>query len=123
MSNLIEVREGGGVTLTMNRPDAMNVLSNGLIDELVEALAVLGHDPDVEAIVLTWPGCAFCAGGDVQNLSGRAGGTLEEKIGDCATSTGWRWRCIDAKVDLRRRQRCRDGGQGSAWRGWRISES
>lgn len=82
MSELIETRDGRVVTLMLNRPDSMNALTDGLIDQLIEAFHRLGRDPDVGVIVLTGAGKAFCAGGDVKDLSGRAERTLEKRIED-----------------------------------------
>lgn len=88
MAELIEQREGGVVTLTMNRPDAMNALTDYLIDAMIEAFQRLGRDPDVGVIVLTGAGRAFCAGGDVKDLSGRAERTLEKRIEDLRHKQG-----------------------------------
>ena len=88
MSDLIEAREGGIVTLTMNRPDAMNALTDDLIDDLIRAFQDLGRDPEVGVIVLTGAGRAFCAGGDVKDLSGRAERTLEKRIEDLRHKQG-----------------------------------
>lgn len=78
--------------LTMNRPEALNALSAGLIDALSEAFRAGGEDPDVRVIILRGAGRAFCAGYDLtedaaagaldarhwhQELSRSTGGMLE----------------------------------------------
>ena len=49
-------------TLTLNRPDAFNSLTNELKDALVAALQAAAADDAVRAVVLTGAGKAFCAG-------------------------------------------------------------
>jgi len=88
MSDLIEKRNGGVVTLMMNRPEAMNALTDGLIDELIDAFQRLGREPEVGVIVLTGAGRAFCAGGDVKDLAGRAERTLEKRVEDLRHKQG-----------------------------------
>ena len=58
-------RADGVATLTMNRPDSMNSLSLELKEALVEALADVGSDTSVRAVVLTGTGRGFCVGQDL----------------------------------------------------------
>ena len=69
MADLIEHIEGGIATLTLNRPDSLNALSDPMITALLESLERLGRDPSVGAIVLAASGRAFCAGGDVKAMA------------------------------------------------------
>ncbi len=62
---VLEAREGGVTTLTLNRPDRLNALNIELGNALVAALARVGEDPEVRVVVLTGAGKAFCAGGDL----------------------------------------------------------
>ena len=66
---LIETRDGGVATLTMNRPEARNALTGEMQAALVEAISRLAADPAVRAVVLTGAGGAFCAGGDVKGFA------------------------------------------------------
>ncbi len=59
--------------LTLNRPDAMNALSPDLGDALGEALARAEADPEINALVITGAGQAFCAGADLKFLRGENG--------------------------------------------------
>lgn len=52
-------------TLTLNRPDKMNALSAGLLREFNSALDSVQDDHDVNVLVLTGEGRAFCAGFDI----------------------------------------------------------
>ncbi len=79
---LFETVADGVAILTMNRPDRRNALSGEMLDDLLEALPRLANDPHVGVVVLTVPGKAFCAGGDVKAMAeGKEfeEGTLETK--------------------------------------------
>ena len=61
-------------TITLNRPEARNALSDELTPALRTQLAAMGDDDRVGAIVLTGTGTAFCAGGDVKGFAADTGG-------------------------------------------------
>ena len=65
---LISQRDGPVVTLTLNRPEALNALSRALIAELTGAIRALSSDDTVRAVVLTGTGRAFSAGVDLKEL-------------------------------------------------------
>jgi len=66
MSDAVLVeRDGGVVTLTLNRPDVRNAMTVELTDAFTEAVDALRGDPGVRVVVLTGAGKAFCAGGDL----------------------------------------------------------
>jgi 2-(1,2-epoxy-1,2-dihydrophenyl)acetyl-CoA isomerase len=85
---LIETREDGIATLTMNRPEARNALTGEMQRALAEAIPRLAADPAVRLVVLTGAGGAFCAGGDVKGFAadtsrgaGAGGGfNMEQRI-------------------------------------------
>lgn len=52
-------------TITLDRPDQLNTITEQMLDEIVAALAAGDGDPEVRAIVVTGRGKAFCAGADV----------------------------------------------------------
>ncbi|MXR22112.1 3-hydroxyacyl-CoA dehydrogenase/enoyl-CoA hydratase family protein [Halobacterium bonnevillei] len=57
----------------LDRPHRMNTISGDLLDELEDAIDVLGDEDDVRAILLTGAGDkAFSAGADVQSMAGSA---------------------------------------------------
>ena len=63
----------GVATITLNRPEKRNALSDELTPALRETLLVLDTHPDVRCVLLTGAGNAFCAGGDVSGMgSGRS---------------------------------------------------
>jgi len=66
---VLSKRDARGVLhLTMNRPDAFNALSEGLLDALGSALAQAGADDGLRAVVLAGAGRAFCAGHDLKEM-------------------------------------------------------
>lgn len=79
-SSTLEIEKKDGVaTLTLNRPKAMNALSQELRCALVDALEALGDDDEARVLILTGAGRAFCAGLDLKEMS--AGGEGSRDIG------------------------------------------
>jgi 2-(1,2-epoxy-1,2-dihydrophenyl)acetyl-CoA isomerase len=64
-------RDGAVLTLTLNRPEALNALNQEMTGALRAALEAVARDRDVGAIILTGAGRAFCAGADLKDVSGR----------------------------------------------------
>lgn len=64
MTVRFEISDGIG-TLTLNRPDVLNALSNELARDLLNALQEAAADDRVRALIVTGAGRAFCAGGDI----------------------------------------------------------
>ena len=62
------LREGPLATVRLNRPDALNALSEPMKDELGALFAELARDATVRAVVLCAAGRAFCASGDVTTM-------------------------------------------------------
>ncbi|RYF13151.1 MAG: enoyl-CoA hydratase, partial [Comamonadaceae bacterium] len=58
----------GVVTLTLNRPNAFNALSEGMIDALTRAFEALAADDTLRAVVIAGAGKAFCAGHDLKEM-------------------------------------------------------
>jgi enoyl-CoA hydratase len=57
---------GGVATVTLNRPEQRNALSNQMLTELVDAMRRVRTDDEVRAVVLTGAGDkVFCAGADL----------------------------------------------------------
>jgi 2-(1,2-epoxy-1,2-dihydrophenyl)acetyl-CoA isomerase len=66
MEPLLIDRDGAVVTLTLNRPDALNALNLALKEALRAALDALRADETCRAVVLTGAGRAFCVGQDLR---------------------------------------------------------
>src|SRR5690625_3791349 len=59
----------GIVTLTMNRPEKRNALSETEeMLEFVDICAQIEHDPKVRVVILTGAGSAFSSGGNVKHM-------------------------------------------------------
>jgi len=60
------------LTITLNRPDAMNSVNLAMHEELAEVFVFAAADPHSDVIVLTGAGRAFSAGGDLDHVSHNA---------------------------------------------------
>ena len=58
----------GLVTLTLNRPDAFNALSEALMSALQHELDALATDENARCVVIAAAGKAFCAGHDLREM-------------------------------------------------------
>jgi 2-(1,2-epoxy-1,2-dihydrophenyl)acetyl-CoA isomerase len=60
-------------TITLNRPEALNALSNEMRHDFEQAFGEIKEraGDDVKALILTGAGRAFCAGGDVKAMGNR----------------------------------------------------
>jgi enoyl-CoA hydratase/carnithine racemase len=68
---LLREQVGGVAILTLNRPDARNSLSEGLIAALDAALREIREKAEVRAVVIAATGKAFSAGHDMKELTAR----------------------------------------------------
>ena len=66
----------GVVTLTLNRPERHNALSEALLDALHTQLAALATDDSARVVVLTGAGASFCAGADIAEMRTASPGRL-----------------------------------------------
>jgi 2-(1,2-epoxy-1,2-dihydrophenyl)acetyl-CoA isomerase len=62
---LLVAREGGVLTLTLNRPDKLNSFDTALLRSLGGAIAEAREDEAVRAVVITGSGRGFSAGADI----------------------------------------------------------
>ena len=116
MSFVLSQQDGPILTLTLNRPDALNALNAQVLDDLDAALDTVDLDT-VRCIIFIGAGQkAFAAGADIAAMASMA---PEE-----AAAFSRRQRCIPPDRDLppphhRRRQRLRPGGRVRAQHGLR----
>jgi enoyl-CoA hydratase/carnithine racemase len=64
-SLILESKQDGIATLTLNRPDKLNAINKDLAVALNESLGRLTTDKSIYVVVITGAGRAFCAGGDL----------------------------------------------------------
>ncbi len=58
----------GVITLTLNRPDQFNALSEEMLDALQRALDAVAADDDARCVIIAGAGRAFCAGHDLKQM-------------------------------------------------------
>ncbi len=68
---LLLARDGPVATLTLNRPQSLNVLDLDMIDALVAHTAALAGDATVRCVVIKGAGKHFMAGGDIRMFAER----------------------------------------------------
>jgi 2-(1,2-epoxy-1,2-dihydrophenyl)acetyl-CoA isomerase len=61
-----ELAADGVLTLTLNRPEALNAFNRAMKDELLAAFKEAARDTRVRVVVLTGAGRGFCAGQDLK---------------------------------------------------------
>ena len=72
---LIKVERDGRVAIfTLSRPESLNAINAQLHTELEDIFADVARDDDVNVVVLTGAGRAFCSGGDVKGMDARQSG-------------------------------------------------
>jgi enoyl-CoA hydratase/carnithine racemase len=74
---------GGLATVTMDRPERRNALSEAHMRELTRALRGLGDDQDVRAVILAAVGPVFCAGHDFADMVERDVDGMRRLLGVC----------------------------------------
>jgi len=78
--HILTERVDGAALITLNRPEKLNALSYGLMQELDDALTGLEDDDTVKAVVLTGAGeKAFSAGADIHEMAGLSAEVLGER--------------------------------------------
>src|SRR3972149_2114588 len=68
---LLRQQAAGVCTLTLNRPDQFNALSEAMLAELQRALDEIAKDESIGVVVLAARGRAFCAGHDLKEMRQR----------------------------------------------------
>ena len=68
-------------TITLNRPDKMNAFTGPMIDRWSASLNEAQSDPNVNVVIVTGAGRAFCSGGDVGRMGAGAPTPLDNKNG------------------------------------------
>ncbi|WP_211100674.1 crotonase/enoyl-CoA hydratase family protein [Acuticoccus sediminis] len=71
---LYERDDDGIATITLNRPDTRNAISDhDMIEALLDRLEEADRDIDVRVVILTGAGPAFSSGGNLKTMSGPGG--------------------------------------------------
>lgn len=80
---ILDVKDGIA-TLTLNRPDKRNAMSDEMRTDFIGALESVAADKEIRALVITGAGKAFCAGGDIAGMEQR----MEAPTGEIGFN-GW----------------------------------
>ena len=65
----LEIDDKGVAVFKMNRPDVLNALTPELKNDLIRMLDLVQGNDDINALILTGTGRAFCAGGNVKGMN------------------------------------------------------
>ena len=85
MNDLVILEVQAGIaTLTLNRPDKRNAMSDDMRAQFIDALESVAADKAIRALVLTGAGKGFCAGGDIAGMERR----MKAPTGEIAFN-GW----------------------------------
>ena len=85
MNDLVILEVQAGIaTLTLNRPDKRNAMSDDMRTQFIDALESVAADKAIRALVLTGAGKGFCAGGDIAGMERR----MQAPTGEIAFN-GW----------------------------------
>ncbi len=66
---ILEKNEEGIGTLTLNRPEVFNAISEELTSEVLDALRIVNADADIKVLIITGAGKGFQAGADISPSS------------------------------------------------------
>ena len=129
--DLLVARDGGVLTLTLNRPDVYNALDWKTREAMVAALQEASADLAVRAVVLTGAGDrAFCTGADLRvplPAPPKPEGAPKRAAGEVARgiATGWQ-RAVTAVLDCEKpvvaRSMARPRAPACIWR-WPATSS
>ncbi len=74
--------DGSIATITLNRPQSLNAMNQTLRLELMQVLRQAGNNTDIQAVVITATGKAFCAGADVAQTDNTTPGEIERQLNE-----------------------------------------
>jgi enoyl-CoA hydratase/carnithine racemase len=80
---LVQAR-GGVVQVVLNRPEKRNALSQEMIAQLDTALSHIADDTSAQVVVLAANGPAFCAGHDLNEMTGCSESEYRELFENCS---------------------------------------
>ncbi len=81
MSGTVDItRDGGVVTLLMNRPDKKNALTDAMYGAMAEAMESAQEDAAVRVVVIRGAGDLFCAGNDIGDFLKSSGNVSEANV-------------------------------------------
>ncbi len=80
MDKLVTVDQHEAIRIIrLNRAEQLNALNLDILQEMLDQIALVAADPQIQALIISGSGKAFCAGGDlafIQNYAGTRAGAL-----------------------------------------------
>lgn len=70
METLLVERDGGVVTITLDRPQKLNAMTVRMWNELIAVLDEIEENPADRAVIITGSGDGFCSGADLTDSEG-----------------------------------------------------
>jgi enoyl-CoA hydratase len=92
-------RVGATVVVTLNRPEAKNALSPGMLVGMADAWQEIDKDDEVRCAVLTGAGGTFCSGMDLKAFLDPAGNPYQDRFRD---DPGLHWKALLRHYHLRK---------------------
>jgi 2-(1,2-epoxy-1,2-dihydrophenyl)acetyl-CoA isomerase len=83
---ILQASANGVLTITLNRPDALNSLNRGLMEQFRAVLAEAAANTSVRALIITGAGRGFCAGADLAEQAAAPPVSRGQGISDGMTS-------------------------------------
>jgi len=77
------VETDGILTVTLNRPKALNALNSRFFCEMDDLIAATARRPELKALIITGEGKAFVAGADIAEMSG-----MDSREGEAFSKAG-----------------------------------
>jgi 2-(1,2-epoxy-1,2-dihydrophenyl)acetyl-CoA isomerase len=68
---VLRTLDAGVLTLTLNRPEALNAVNREMTSALRDGMEAAARDREVGAVIITGAGRAFCAGADLKEVVAR----------------------------------------------------
>ncbi|MCP5419567.1 MAG: enoyl-CoA hydratase [Gammaproteobacteria bacterium] len=90
--NILVETHGAVGLVRLNRPKALNALSNGLVQDLGKALDAFEADDAIGCVVLTGSDRAFAAGADITEM--KDAGYIDLFLADFPHAPGFGWRTL-----------------------------
>ena len=73
-SPILQDRDGAVITLTLNRADVMNTITDAdMVEAVVETMRAINADLSVRCVILTGAGEAFSSGGNLKHMAEKSG--------------------------------------------------
>lgn len=98
MDSIVFEKDGFVGKITLNRPEVFNSFNREMASLLHAILDRCREDPEVRAILLTGAGKAFCAGQDLQEVTGQDAPSLENIVNHTYNPTIKRLREIEKPI-------------------------